>query len=77
VEEVSPSGCKGWLDDIRSPRIFSLVKRWLAKDSRWLSMWEDRSFIMSYFRDSILKSMVEFMEELMVEILTLICCNSF
>jgi hypothetical protein len=32
---------------------------------------------MSCFRASILASMVECMEELMVEILALICCNSF
>jgi hypothetical protein len=79
LEEVSPLRCKGWSDEGRPPGIFNLVKRWKTKDSisRWNSMWAERSFIMSYFRSSILASMVECMEELMVEILALIFRNSF
>jgi hypothetical protein len=38
-------------------------------------MWVERSFVMSHFRASILTSMVKFMEEVMVEILELICFN--
>jgi hypothetical protein len=77
VEEVSTSGCNGWSNEGRPPRLFSLAKSWTTNDSRCLSMWEDRSFVMSYFRASVLASMVECMEESMVDILALFCCNSF
>jgi hypothetical protein len=81
LEEVSPSWCKGWSAEVRSPGMFILVKRWIVKDSRWLarwhSMWEERSFLISYFRFSILASMEECMMELIVVILALICHTSF
>jgi predicted thioredoxin/glutaredoxin len=69
VEEVSPSGCKGGPDEGKPLGTFSLAKSRLTKDSILLSM--------SYFRASILDSMVELMDELMVELLALSCRNSF
>jgi hypothetical protein len=68
LEEVSPSGCKGGLEEVRSVWIFILAQIVLVKDEICVAR--------SCLTVSIFVSMEECMFLFMVEILALSCLTS-